>query len=194
MNTRSKFHNMQKAASQEAILDAIEQCLASFGLDGLTFAQVAQVAGVSERTVYRHFPTKDALLNAVWLRIQETLGLEQSRAGWSEYLATRPAAFREMDRRENMLRAVMRSAQAHEVRMRLNAQRQEGVRKVVRERVGELGEPAFTELCALVHLLGSVPAWAALKDYWGIDAEQAGHVVARAISTLADAAVNQENS
>jgi AcrR family transcriptional regulator len=192
MNQPSRFHTQQKNATHEAILGAVEQCLMSSGLDGLTFAQVAQAAGISERTVYRHFPTKEALLEAFWGHIQRTLGIQQSTSSWDDYLATRPRAFEEMDRRENVLRAVMRSAQAHEARLRINEKRQEGIRKVVAERVGKLPEPAFTELCALVHLLGSAPAWAALKDYWGIEGEHAGRVVARAISTLAAAAKTEE--
>jgi hypothetical protein len=103
-------------------------------------------------------------------------------------------SFQEMDRRDKVLRGLMRSSQAHEARLRINEKRQAGIRKVVAERVVSLPEPAFTELCALVHLLGSAPAWAALKDYWGIEGEHAGRVVARAISALADAASNPEKN
>ncbi|HEX5378398.1 MAG TPA: TetR/AcrR family transcriptional regulator [Phenylobacterium sp.] len=182
------FHERHKLATREAILDAVERRLQDGGLDELTFMQVAQEAGVSDRTVYRHFPTKDALLEAFWRRVQQSLGIATSTRSWADYLATRPAAFAEMDRREAVLRAVMNSSQAHEARLRLNAERQAGIRRVVAEAVGELPEPQFTELCALVHLLGSAPAWQALKDYWGIEGDAAGRVVAQAVATLADAA------
>ena len=182
------FHARLKNASRAAILDALERCLQHNGLDELTFAQVAQEAKVSERTVYRHFPTKDALLEACWAHVQQTLGIELSTRSWKDFIATRPEAFAEMDRRERLLRAVMQSRQAHDARLRINSQRQAGIRRVVADAVGELPEPAFTELCALVHLLGSAPAWAALKDYWGIEGADAGHLVARAIATLAAAA------
>ena len=39
-----------------------------------------------------------------------------------------------------------------------------------------------------MHLLGSAPAWQGLKDAWGLDGAEAGHVVAQAIATLVDAA------
>jgi AcrR family transcriptional regulator len=188
----SRFHAALKGATREAILHAVEHCLMDSGLDALTFAQVAQAAAISERTVYRHFATREALLEAFWERIQRTLGLQQSIESWDLHLASRPAAFAEMDRRDKVLRELMRSGQAHEARLRINARRQAGIRKVVAERVGALPEPAFTELCALVHLLGSAPAWAALKDYWGIEGEHAGRVVARAISALATAASTPE--
>lgn len=188
MDESLTFHARHKRATREAILDAVERCLERAGLDELTFLQIAQEAGISDRTVYRHFATKDALLEAFWLRVQQSLGIGASTRSWADYVATRPAAFAEMDRREAVMRAVMSSAQAHEARLKLNEERQAGIRKVVAEAVGELAEPQFTELCALVHLLGSAPTWQAMKDYWGLDARDAGRVVAQAITTLTEAA------
>jgi AcrR family transcriptional regulator len=182
------YHALQKNSTREAILDAVERCLSTGGLDQITFSQVAQEAGVSERTVYRHFETKELMLEAFWRRLQQTLGIERSTRSWKDYLDTRPEAFEQMENRERLIRAVMQSAQAHDARLRINAARQAGIRRVVTDGVGKLPEPAFTELCALVHLLGSAPAWAALRDYWGIDGARAGRVVARAIAALASAA------
>lgn len=182
------FHARHARATRETILDAVERRLERGGVDDLTFLQIAQEAGVSDRTVYRHFATKDALLEAFWLRVQQSLGIASSTRSWADYVATRPAAFAEMDRRDAVLRALMNSTQAHEARLKLNKDRQAGIRKVVAEAVGELPEPQFTELCALVHLLGSAPAWQALKDYWGLEAPDAGRVVAKAVTTLTEAA------
>jgi len=182
------FHARLKTATREAILDAVERRLTHGGLDELTFAQVAQAAGVAERTVYRHFPTKEALLEAFWLHVQKRLGLEQSIRSFADYLATRPATFARMDEREPMMRAVMSSAQARQARRGILPERQAGIRRVVAEAVGDLPEPQFTELCALAHLLGSAPAWATLKDDWGVEGARAGRVAARAIETLIAAA------
>jgi AcrR family transcriptional regulator len=191
MDAPATFHSMQKNATREAILGAVEDCLSQRGLDELTFSQVAQQAGVSERTVYRHFETKEQMLEAFWGHVQRTLGMEAATRSWHDYLETRPEAFALMDRREQLIRAVMQSTQAQVARQRVNAPRQAGIRRVVADRVGDLREPAFTELCALVHLLGSAPAWAALKDYWGIDGARAGRVVAQAIDQLAAAAAQE---
>ena len=184
----SGFHARLKSATREAILEGVERLMAHGGLDELTFAQVAQAAGVAERTVYRHFPTKEALLQAFWLHVQKRLGLEPSVRSFADYLATRPATFARMDEREPMMRAVMSSAQARQARRGILPERQAGIRRVVADAVGELPEPQFTELCALVHLLGSVPTWHALKDIWDLEAAQSGRLVARAITTLVEAA------
>src|SRR5262245_59461853 len=44
------------------------------GGDSLTFAAVAAAAGVPERTVYRHFPTREALLIALYEWANARLG------------------------------------------------------------------------------------------------------------------------
>ncbi len=186
--TVSSFHERTRNASREAILEAVERRLSHADLDELTFAQVATEAGVAERTVYRHFPTKNELLEAFWLHVQRRLGLEASVRSWSDYLGSRAATFAEMQRREPMMRALLGSAQARDARARLKRERQDGIRRVVREAVGDLAEPQFTELCALVHVLGSAPTWQALKDSWGIEGERAGRLAASAIAILAEAA------
>ncbi len=43
--------------------------------DGLTFRAVAERAGVSERTAYRHFPTERQLHDAVMARLEDEAGI-----------------------------------------------------------------------------------------------------------------------
>jgi len=66
----SGLRDRQKAATRDEILRAIARKLETTPLDDLGFAEIAQEAGVGERTVYRHFPTKEALLGAFWAWMQ----------------------------------------------------------------------------------------------------------------------------
>ena len=63
--------------TEERILDAAEDVLRRFGPAKATVVDVAKALGVSHGSVYRHFPTKVALRDAVarrWLaRIAEPL-------------------------------------------------------------------------------------------------------------------------
>ena len=58
--------------NREAVLDAAREVLAAGGLDAPMDA-VARAAGVGVATVYRHFPTKAALVDAVIARSFERL-------------------------------------------------------------------------------------------------------------------------
>jgi AcrR family transcriptional regulator len=55
-------------AGRERWLDAAESCYARFGPGKTTVEDVAQAAGVSRATLYRHFRTRDQLLLAVIVR------------------------------------------------------------------------------------------------------------------------------
>ncbi|UOY90976.1 TetR family transcriptional regulator [Ectobacillus sp. JY-23] len=58
------------ALTKEMILDTTEQVLRRFGLEKATVVDVARALNVSHGTVYRHFPSKSALREAVakrWL-------------------------------------------------------------------------------------------------------------------------------
>lgn len=192
MSDTSRFHALQRDVSREATLDALERLLER--VDDPTFSQIAQEAGVSERTVYRAFPTKEQLWEGFWDRLKDTLQWERASTSWAEYLASRPQVFAQMDRKPHLMRALSRSAQAKRARLETFAERRSGIRKVVTDRVGALPEPELTELCALVHLLGSASAWSVMKDFWGIDGERAGLIVSRALATILDASVERKDN
>jgi AcrR family transcriptional regulator len=52
-------------ATEERILDAAEQCLGHLGLRRVSMGDVAAQAGVSRGSVYRYFPDRQALIDAV---------------------------------------------------------------------------------------------------------------------------------
>ena len=53
------------------------------GVAGLTMHEVAKAAGVALRTVFRHFPTRDDLLDAVWQALQTRMGHTPDLARWT---------------------------------------------------------------------------------------------------------------
>jgi glycosyltransferase involved in cell wall biosynthesis len=66
----SNLRDRQKAETRDLILAAVGRKLESGPLEDLSFAEIAAEAQVGERTVYRHFPTKEALLGAFWAWLQ----------------------------------------------------------------------------------------------------------------------------
>jgi glycosyltransferase involved in cell wall biosynthesis len=66
----ANLRDRQKAETRDLILAAVARKLESGPLEDLSFAAIAAEANVGERTVYRHFPTKEALLGAFWAWLQ----------------------------------------------------------------------------------------------------------------------------
>ncbi len=59
------------AATPERILRAAEECVRRWGLRRVSMNDVATEAGVSRGSVYRYFPDRDALIQAVLERVAE---------------------------------------------------------------------------------------------------------------------------
>jgi AcrR family transcriptional regulator len=60
-----------RAGTRERILDAAFDSIEDFGLSRTTVEDVAQRAGLSRQTVYRYFPSKDALIVSLVEREEE---------------------------------------------------------------------------------------------------------------------------
>lgn len=56
---------MKKVETQQAILAAAKKLLITNGYKGTTTIQIAREAGISEMTLFRHFPSKEAIFLAV---------------------------------------------------------------------------------------------------------------------------------
>src|SRR5262245_57050166 len=153
---------------------------------GLTFRAVADRAGVSERTVYRHFATERELRDAVMRRLEEEAGLSYDGLrlddlpelagrvldslssfevwrGVTEYQQEQPFVPEDERRRKALLAAVAASAPAHWS----DAQR--------------------LQAAALIDVVWNLPTFGRLIAGWKLDTGQAGDAVIWAIGLLVEA-------
>ncbi len=72
---KESLRDAHKDLTRERILDAAIECLNDEELDQLTMEGVAAKAGVTKRTIYRHFATREELLKASWPVMQKLVGL-----------------------------------------------------------------------------------------------------------------------
>ena len=64
---------MSASERREAIVGAAIPLLAERGYDSVTTREIAQVAGVSEALLYRHFPSKKEIYLAIWGEESESM-------------------------------------------------------------------------------------------------------------------------
>lgn len=55
-------HTLRRQSTHEALRQAALNCFARNGFANVTVTELAREAGVTERTFFRHFPTKEAVL------------------------------------------------------------------------------------------------------------------------------------
>ncbi len=67
--TRPSFKQRQFEAREDAILDAAHELLATKGYDQTTVDEVAAAVGIAKASLYKHFPSKEALATAAMKRM-----------------------------------------------------------------------------------------------------------------------------
>jgi len=166
------------------ILDAAVAQLAVSELEGLTMAGVAAQAGVTERTVFRHFASRDALIAAVWPRMQARVRSDGFPRTAEALIATPTKLFPAFDEEEGLVRASAFSAAGREVRAAADPQRRAAMRDAVQDAFPDLAEPELTRLAAIVQLIDSAYAWAVMKQHWGLTGAEAGQAASEALAVL----------
>jgi AcrR family transcriptional regulator len=182
--TATSLRDQYKAETRTRILDAAIAELAVSELEALTVAGVARRAGVTERTVFRHFPSRQALIEAVWPRMQARVNSRGFPTTAEALIATPPHLFPAFDREEGLVRASAFSAAGREVRQASDAERQAAMRACVKDAFPDIQEPELTRLAAVAQLIDSAYGWAVMKQHWGLDGQASGQAASEALAVL----------
>lgn len=196
MRDAAARHNARGIATHRRIIDAAAALLAEGSAATISIPAIARRAGVSLATTYRHFPTKEALLDAVAL-----LGDEESR----DWLGDRPitieilAAFfgrrwPELARNGDLMRAQHMTPFGREVRRHRLALRSQEVATGLRLAGIDPDTPVGRRLFALVAVLTSSASLLEFTDLLGIDPETAAAYMAWAVRVLRDASLPEQQA
>ncbi|MGI9646672.1 MAG: TetR/AcrR family transcriptional regulator [Ilumatobacteraceae bacterium] len=184
----SPLREEQVRRTRDQILDALTELLADRRADDITTRELAERAGVSQPTVYRHFPDRTALLAGMTERIN-TLAAESEEGGYAL------ASIDEVGPRVEWLFAV---SDTIPVEMRaealLNAdprrfgddtrRHSEEMLAVVAAEFPELDERQHGQLAGLLRILGSSQAWLRMREEFGVPGAEAGPLMRWAVDTL----------
>src|SRR4051794_9851224 len=69
----STRRDQQAEDTRVRIIGALSELLLDHDPASVSVGEVAELAGVAERTVYRHFPTRDALFDGLQLHVAEQI-------------------------------------------------------------------------------------------------------------------------
>ena len=172
------------ARTRQTILQAVATCLADGGIDQISFEAVAARAGVAARTVYRHFPTRQKLLNAFWIWLLEKLQFPAFPQTEQDLLTAPPRVFAMLDQNERLVRSFLASQISREIRQPVDTQRQHDLRQCLSQATRGLPKAEADRAIAVVQTLFSAPAWQVMRDRLGLTGLQAGQAVAWAIEVL----------
>jgi AcrR family transcriptional regulator len=186
----SPLRARQKEQTRVLILSAVATILHHADLQAVTTAEVARVAELTERTVYRHFSTRDDLLKAFW-----TWQLERSGGGnvidpatIEELMSNIERLFSSLDADEGVIRAVLSSAEGRDVRKIANRARHEHMLGFVTRLHPDLSESDRHSIASGIVSVCSVPSWLFMRDNCGYDGQRAGEAAALAVWLILEGA------
>ena len=181
----SPLRDVQAEATRERILEALVRAMAG-GLATLSVPAVAREAGVSIPTVYRHFGSKAGLLAALGPYVTAKAGLmpntmPETIDDMGDSIRT---TYRNLDEMDATLRAAMASQLGMEARQAAMPWRRSVHRNLMRRSAPELSDADVELLTDLSIVLGSSGTFRVLRDYLGLDPDQAADRAAWALRTL----------
>lgn len=183
---RSPLRAEQAAQTRERIERAAADLLnADGGAESITFRAVAERAGVTEMTVYRHFPTREDLLQGLWRNLNARMGPAISMpTDVKDLLAQHDSLYEGFDRIAPQIIASLTTPQGREVRAALDEPRRRAFRAIVAEVNPDLNVARRTQAAAILQLLHSAHAWMSLREQWGLNGRESAAATRWAIDTL----------
>jgi AcrR family transcriptional regulator len=192
MSTARPYESPLRAEQMEQtrlrILEALTDLVADFTTEEVTIPLVARRARVALRTVYRHFPTRDALFDAWGDWVERTLDvrLHTYPKTVDELGEFAEDLYRSYDQNQALIRAMLNSRAARGARERTRRRRKRSFESAMRELTAGLGPAERMRALAVVYLLVSAPAWQAMRDQWALDGTEAAKAAAWAVRVLVD--------
>lgn len=184
-NYDSPLRERQAQQTRDAILDALTALLEDRPVVEVTTKDIAIAAGVSERTVYRHFPDRAALLEGLTERFEGS--------------AERPPVVPErLDDVAALVIELYRVLEDHHVEAQaealLNAdprrfseitqQHTQQFRELVEAGLPDLDAGRQQAITAVVRVLASPQPWLRIRAEFGIGGDASGPIVAWAIDAM----------
>ena len=182
----STLRDRQVAQTRELILDALTTLLGDRRVDEVTMRDIAAAAGVSERTVYRHFPDRDSLLEGLSQRLPQLDSIAPSfgLGGLDDIAPTSRRLMELLDEHYVTARAeAVFNADPRRFAADTRANTRE-MRELLAKGLPDLSEREQLRISAVIRCLVSSQAWLRMREEFGVPGTESGPVVAWVIDTI----------
>ncbi len=157
--------------------------------EALTFAAVSAASEVPERTLYRHFPTREDLLRGLYEWVNERLAVDGERptdaAGMARLVRQ---VFPGFDAVAPVVRELLAAPEGLLARLSANPARQRAALALVGREAAGLGPAETRRVAAVLQLLTAASTWQALGDYWGMAGAEAAEAAVLASELMLEGA------
>lgn len=190
---RSALRHEQAQATRQRIVDALIAQAAEVGRTDFAIAEVAARAGVAERTVYRHFPTREAMLDAINQEADAGARAIEVRDPESmvEHLH---ALFAWFEDNPQLIEATHVTGVGREVRARGRRARGERTRQIIEVMLADLDDAARLRAFAAFRTMFGSATWRTMRHELGLTAEQTRDAVDWVLRLVLDDLARQQRA
>jgi AcrR family transcriptional regulator len=181
------LRDRQTAATREQILQVAMQQLSQGPRGTFSHESIAEAAGMGARTVYRHFPDRSSLLEALWERLREAAHVNFPTAE-SDIVPMARAAYQEFDANELLVRAVLNSPAGVEVRDRGGVEGRAAFEQSLAAALDGVAEPERSRIIAVFVAIYSAQFWDLLRERSRLAGPDAQEAIIWALESLLRAA------
>ena len=173
---RSPVRDQAKVATREKIVDAVVRVVLDDGIHAFTVQNVADKAGVSHRTVYRHFKTREELLAGLAASLEakaEEASLPSYPVTVDDIINAVGPSFEAMGEGEDQVRAYIITSIAMQWQDEPRQRRTQVYNRVMRARFPHLSSGEVREAGALIRSVSGSRSWYQLTFEGGLDSKAA---------------------
>jgi len=177
----------QTQLTRDLVMEAVAALIVERGVTDFSIQEVADRAGVSHRTVYRHYPTREALMAALapWtMERVAALGGTGLPEMPDEVAPLVRRKFQVLDEMAPLVAAALTLDAARLAFVQQSARSGRATRSALVGITAHLAPDVAEVVSALVRQVGSSRMWFTLRDEEGIDGARSADVAAWAVETL----------
>lgn len=182
----SPLRQRQAQQTRDLILEALTEFVAESGPDELSMQLVADRAGVNKRTLYRHFPDRAAMVNALTEQLADEVDHrpEQALASIDDLPELVASAFAQFETTATKIRAVTLLDSDPRRRSADVKDRSERWRQLLAEELPALTERQHHQLAAVLRVVGSSHSWLRLRDEFELTSTEAAEIAEVAVEAI----------
>lgn len=181
------LRSRQTDLTKRVILEALADLVVEEGVHAFSVREVAERAGVSQRTVYNHFPNRQALLDGLAEVIDEAFREQDIREpdSLAELEGIITAAFEALGEMDRMVQAYVMLAIGARIQARVREERSRRVEEILGRDLDEVLDAAtIPAVAGVIRLLFSSTAWYLLVHHHRVDPDAAGRTAQWALDLI----------
>ncbi len=182
----SPLRRHQQEITRNCIMEAVAEIVCEGRILSFSVKDVADRAGVSYGSVYRHFPTRESLLKALYESAAEIIGQDLSFTSLS--LDELPTVTRKtvttFEKNATILQAFTMALAANNIQPQSRRQRDQKYQQMVEESAPYLAPEVARQVAAIIGHLHSSLTWATLRQRFGLSAEAITDALTWALQAL----------